>query len=1091
MRQCPRCGENRSAGQFNLDSAHKQKYCNVCIETYKKTGFYTYVAKKIPSEIQAQRMRKSTYGISASEYDALKLSQNGRCAICNTDAKLCVDHDHDTGKVRGLLCMKCNSSIGFANDDATVLKSAIEYLDKYSYRVSNAGGKMPTKIEKTSKNLSEFQEKLENARKYVQNPSDEFMPDFQWIMSKHIPVIQETLDAVYSMPKVKLTGITDKNDAARKSLGVLADTISDASADESNFEAKFKENLKKFYESKLEAPAEPKVKAPPAAKTKAPKPEVAGDAEEEIDIDETAEPELIGSTKDVAEAIILSKLMVRFANGDYDEELAMTPDQIAALNKREKTQVESIHAIKKHIDAEGAKLIDSVVNKYVDKLVPLFQNRIKVKDEDGKLIPEADLRKLIDDSARMRLAKMPDKSEYAFDAAVIGEVADQAREQYPNTEFLMKGDPSFITKNVKTLDKDVEEKQVKSKAQVIKEREFAQEFIANNPPEVRLAHAQALLPAFIASIYDVANKILSSYSTSEQNKDFLESHGIGKDDLVQNGLVQYLKALQMYDPSHKGKDDRTSKFNTFLTKFLTQRMQNMISHEKGMAQTQTVKQKGKTKHVPMQHLDAPISIGDAGETKNLGENLVGQEGADIALQMEQEELAHSDLVIKAKEFLDELIANGGVTASNVPKLKKMLEEEVRSGFKDLNFSEFAAENGIGGGLPTVWEGRYIIPAIMYAAGRISKDEALAYNRSKQGVHKKLWDVMRTPFYDKGSKVTPSLYFTQEDPADPKRDTYTNTATAEVIGYSPDEFAAKLQMINYRVREVNKLFGHTIPTLKNTADVVSAIKAYPKTMFGIVKSIDHMPTEADVKKLVSTNVDSPASLNLLNEKLVTNLYDLLCGYSDRDASINAQALTRSTKYGQGDKIVDVLSGEAKYVLTALVGTNFDVSVLNRLKGKSTQHNMALRELNSAAYSYKLSLDLEIDEVMTEAADVFLDASEADIRKVKAIVLKAKNPVLKKIFTVMQQLNFSSESVIMLAMQGIPVQEMLNAVRKQIIPILKAPESNVDMSPNVTSDTVMPDDVTGENVAADVEVEKRKGLEEQLEEMERQDEPELPE
>ena len=65
------------------------------------------------------------------EYDRLFAQQNGCCAICHSSAegrRLVVDHDHKTGKIRGLLCLGCNVGIGHLRDDVTILESAINYL---------------------------------------------------------------------------------------------------------------------------------------------------------------------------------------------------------------------------------------------------------------------------------------------------------------------------------------------------------------------------------------------------------------------------------------------------------------------------------------------------------------------------------------------------------------------------------------------------------------------------------------------------------------------------------------------------------------------------------------------------------------------------------------------------------------------------------------------------------------------------------------------------------------------------------------------------------------------------------------------------
>lgn len=75
---------------------------------------------------------KRTYGITLEEYDKLFEEQKGVCWICQQESteRLCVDHAHDTGQIRGLLCRKCNLVIGNADEDVAVLNRAIDYLRK-------------------------------------------------------------------------------------------------------------------------------------------------------------------------------------------------------------------------------------------------------------------------------------------------------------------------------------------------------------------------------------------------------------------------------------------------------------------------------------------------------------------------------------------------------------------------------------------------------------------------------------------------------------------------------------------------------------------------------------------------------------------------------------------------------------------------------------------------------------------------------------------------------------------------------------------------------------------------------------------------
>jgi len=78
-----------------------------------------------------------SYGITQKQYDAMLIDQDKRCAICrraDTGRKnsnlFLIDHCHKTRKVRGLLCHKCNVSIGLLRESAVTLRSAIEYLSK-------------------------------------------------------------------------------------------------------------------------------------------------------------------------------------------------------------------------------------------------------------------------------------------------------------------------------------------------------------------------------------------------------------------------------------------------------------------------------------------------------------------------------------------------------------------------------------------------------------------------------------------------------------------------------------------------------------------------------------------------------------------------------------------------------------------------------------------------------------------------------------------------------------------------------------------------------------------------------------------------
>lgn len=115
MKQCRSCGVGKPLSEFHTrgDTGKKQNSCKSCY--YDKQVF-----------------RK--YGITLEDYDRMYQEQNGVCKICSLpqisprNTRLCIDHDHRNGKVRGLLCSDCNRGIGLLKDDPRILDKASEYL---------------------------------------------------------------------------------------------------------------------------------------------------------------------------------------------------------------------------------------------------------------------------------------------------------------------------------------------------------------------------------------------------------------------------------------------------------------------------------------------------------------------------------------------------------------------------------------------------------------------------------------------------------------------------------------------------------------------------------------------------------------------------------------------------------------------------------------------------------------------------------------------------------------------------------------------------------------------------------------------------
>ena len=81
-----------------------------------------------------RRKRERQFGITHDEFLALLTAQESGCAICGNGndgpRQLSIDHDHETGQIRGLLCDRCNPMLGYARDSIPVLLAAIEYLKR-------------------------------------------------------------------------------------------------------------------------------------------------------------------------------------------------------------------------------------------------------------------------------------------------------------------------------------------------------------------------------------------------------------------------------------------------------------------------------------------------------------------------------------------------------------------------------------------------------------------------------------------------------------------------------------------------------------------------------------------------------------------------------------------------------------------------------------------------------------------------------------------------------------------------------------------------------------------------------------------------
>lgn len=127
-RACTICGEM-------LKVANYTRHLRACEDRAKYVG----LADMSLIEIKKLRIDLRQYGLNIDGYFHLLKKQGGGCAICglpdnSNGRRLYVDHCHETGVVRGLLCSTCNLMIGYAKEDRELLQRAVAYLDRTDAR---------------------------------------------------------------------------------------------------------------------------------------------------------------------------------------------------------------------------------------------------------------------------------------------------------------------------------------------------------------------------------------------------------------------------------------------------------------------------------------------------------------------------------------------------------------------------------------------------------------------------------------------------------------------------------------------------------------------------------------------------------------------------------------------------------------------------------------------------------------------------------------------------------------------------------------------------------------------------------------------
>jgi hypothetical protein len=148
LKTCTVCKEEKSLQSFYKSNREKDGYgyrCKSCDNLARKTSRNRNIPKKEnPTWLgYKRRWLMFKYNMAYMEYENILESQGNSCAICGTInpagegvandrlVSFAVDHDHETGKVRGLLCNLCNRALGFLQDKVSVLESATRYLKRH------------------------------------------------------------------------------------------------------------------------------------------------------------------------------------------------------------------------------------------------------------------------------------------------------------------------------------------------------------------------------------------------------------------------------------------------------------------------------------------------------------------------------------------------------------------------------------------------------------------------------------------------------------------------------------------------------------------------------------------------------------------------------------------------------------------------------------------------------------------------------------------------------------------------------------------------------------------------------------------------
>ena len=134
---CSKCEEHKNITEYykRSDTGNHRNECKDCRNKYNLELYH-----KNPNQKENHRKAswkhqiKKNYGLTVEDFRELEREQNCKCACCGIrkeqtqQIELYIDHDHLTGKIRGLLCLQCNAGIGMLGDNLEGIQKAYDYL---------------------------------------------------------------------------------------------------------------------------------------------------------------------------------------------------------------------------------------------------------------------------------------------------------------------------------------------------------------------------------------------------------------------------------------------------------------------------------------------------------------------------------------------------------------------------------------------------------------------------------------------------------------------------------------------------------------------------------------------------------------------------------------------------------------------------------------------------------------------------------------------------------------------------------------------------------------------------------------------------